>query len=79
MVLLFLFAAILAPGKRTVTSLPRIAGLSRERRFTTYHRFLNRAVWGPWAARLLLGLLVVACAPSGPPCGHWRPRPGGNG
>ena len=38
-----LIGAILAPGKRTVTSLLRIAGLSRERRFTNYHRVLNRA------------------------------------
>src|SRR3954468_21443707 len=43
---LLLIGAILAPGKRTVTSLLRIAGLSRERRFTTYHRVLNRAGWG---------------------------------
>jgi hypothetical protein len=40
---LLLIGAILAPGKRTVASLLRIAGLSRERRFTTYHRVLNRA------------------------------------
>ena len=40
---LLLDGAILAPGKRTVTSLLRIAGLSRERRFTNYHRVLNRA------------------------------------
>src|SRR5688572_7510679 len=62
-----LIGAILAPGKRTVTSLLRIAGLSRERRFTTYHRVLNRAVWDPRAAaRLLLRLLVAAFAPTGP-------------
>jgi hypothetical protein len=59
--------AILAPGKRTVTSLLRIVGLSRERRFTTYHRVLNRAAWDPHtAARLLLGLLIVVFVPSGP-------------
>ena len=64
---LLLIGAILAPGKRTVTSLLRIAGLSRERRFTNYHRILNRAVWGPRAAaRRLLGLLITAFAPSGP-------------
>src|SRR4029450_3966592 len=64
---LLLIGAILAPGKRTVTSLLRIAGLSRERRFTTYHRVLNRAVWGTRAAaRLLLRLLVAAFAPTGP-------------
>jgi DDE superfamily endonuclease len=62
-----LIGAILAPGKRTVTSLLRIAGLSRERRFTNYHRVLNRAAWeARAAARLLLGLLVAVFAPSGP-------------
>jgi hypothetical protein len=64
---LMLIGAILAPGKRTVTSLLRILGLGRERRFTTYHRVLNRAVWsGRAAARRLLGLLITAFAPSGP-------------
>lgn len=64
---LLLIGAILAPGKRSVTSLLRIAGLSRERRFTTYHRVLNRVVWDPRAAaRLLLGLLIAAFAPNGP-------------
>ena len=62
-----LIGAILAPGKRTVTSLLRIAGLSRERRFTTYHRVLNRAAWNPRAAaHLLLGLLIATFAPNGP-------------
>ena len=61
---LLLIGAILAPGKRTVTSLLRIAGLSRERRFTNYHRILNRAVWAPRAAaRRLLDLFPPAgCA-----------------
>src|SRR5688572_24835516 len=64
---LLLVGAILAPGKRTVTSLLRIAGLSRERRFTNYHRVLNRAVWDPRAAaQLLLGLLIAAFVPNGP-------------
>lgn len=64
---LLLIGAILAPGKRTVTSLLRIAGLSRERRFTTYHRLLNRAAWDSRAAaRLLLDLLIAALAPNGP-------------
>src|SRR3954468_9962214 len=62
-----LIGAILPPGKRTVTSLLLITGLSRERRFTTYHRVLNRAVWDlRAAARLLLGLLITAFVPSGP-------------
>ena len=64
---LLLIGAILAPGKRTVTSLLRIVGLSRERRFTNYHRVLNRAAWNPrTAARLLLGLLIAVLVPSGP-------------
>jgi hypothetical protein len=64
---LLLIGAILAPGARTVTSLLRIAGLGRERRFTTYHRVLNRVAWCPRAAsRLLFGLLLDAVAPTGP-------------
>ena len=61
-----LIGAILAPGQRTVTSLLRIVGLSRERRFVNFHRVLNRAVWSPRAAsRLLLGLLISAFVPTG--------------
>ena len=37
--------AILAPGKRTVTAILRIMGLSQDRHFQNYHRVLNRAVW----------------------------------
>lgn len=62
-----LAGAILAPGKRTVTSVLRIMGLSQERHFQTYHRVLNRAAWSSLAAsRILLGLLVRAFAPAGP-------------
>ncbi len=62
-----LTGAILAPGQRTVTSILRIAGLARERRFVNYHRVLNRAAWCPRAAaRLLLSLLLAAFVPSGP-------------
>ena len=62
-----LIGAILAPGKRTVTSLLRIAGLSRERRFVNYHRVLNRAAWSAHAAaRLLLDLLIATFVPTGP-------------
>jgi hypothetical protein len=64
---LLLAGAILTPGKRTVTSLLRIAGLSRERRFTNYHRVLNRVAWSPRAAsRILLGFLLDAFALTGP-------------
>ena len=62
-----LIGAILAPGRRTVTSILRITGLARERRFVNYHRVLNRAAWsGRAAARVLLGLLLGAFAPRGP-------------
>jgi hypothetical protein len=56
-----LAGAILAPGKRTVTSVLRVMGLSQEQHFRTYHRVLNRAAWPSLAAsRILLQLLVRA-------------------
>jgi hypothetical protein len=62
-----LIGAILVPGQRTVTSILRISGLCRERRFVNYHRVLNRAAWsGRVAARVLLGLLLDAFVPHGP-------------
>jgi hypothetical protein len=64
---MLLIGAILVPGRRTVTSILRITGLSRERRFVNYHRVLNRAAWsGRAAARVLLGLLLEAFLPTGP-------------
>jgi DDE superfamily endonuclease len=62
-----LIGAILAPGRRTVASILRITGRSRERRFVNYHRILNRAAWsGRAAARVLLGMLLDAFVPAGP-------------
>ncbi len=62
-----LIGAILAPGKRTVTSVLRVMGLSQERQFQNYPRMLSRAVWSSRAAsRILLGLLVRAFASTGP-------------
>src|SRR5690349_23672052 len=62
-----LLGAILTPGQRTVTSILRMIGLGRERRFVNYHRVLNRAAWsGRAAARVLLGLLLDAFVPKGP-------------
>lgn len=62
-----LIGAILAPGTRTVTSVLRVLGLARERRWVNYHRVLSRAVWSPRAASfILLRLLVRAFAPEGP-------------
>ena len=61
-----LTGAILALGKRTVTSVLRVMGLSDEKHFQNYHRVLNRAVWSSLAAsQILLGLLVVAFVPLG--------------
>src|SRR4051794_31767917 len=62
-----LLGAILVPGQRTVTSILRIGGLRRERRFVNYHRVLNRAARsGRAAARVLLGLLLETFVPTGP-------------
>ncbi len=62
-----LLGAILAPGKRTVTSCLRIVGLGGEHRFVNFHRVLNRACWkSRQASRLLLGLLVRRLVPRGP-------------
>lgn len=60
--------AILAPGKRTVTSVLRVMGMRDERQFQRYHRVLNRAVWSSLqVSQILLGLLVVAFVPPGAP------------
>ena len=61
-----LVGAILAPGKRTVTSALRVCGLSQERHFQTYHRVLSRACWSSLSAsRILLSLLIKSLAPTG--------------
>ncbi len=61
-----LMGAILAPGKRTVTSALRVMGRSDDADFQNYHRVLNRALWSSLAAsRILLSLLVAAFAPAG--------------
>lgn len=60
--------AILAPGKRTVTSVLRVMGLKDEKQFQNYHRVLNRAKWsGLQVSRILLGLLVLAFVSAGVP------------
>ncbi len=59
--------AILAPGRRMVSTVLRAVGLIHLPIFQTYHRVLNRAVWSSLgASRILLGLLVVTFAPRGP-------------
>lgn len=61
-----LTGAVLAPGKRTVTAILQIMGLSTNTDFQTYHRVLNRAVWSPLeASRLLLRVLIAVFVPHG--------------
>ena len=62
-----LMGAILAPGKRTVTSALLVMGLNTERHFQNYHRVLNRAAWSCHHDSLILfRLLLATFAPSGP-------------
>src|SRR5712692_2066866 len=52
--------AILAPGKRTVSSCLRVMGLAWEFHFTNYPRVLNRAQWSALpASKILLGVIVL--------------------
>ena len=67
-ILVLLAGAILAPGRRTVTTALRILGRECDPDFCTFHRILNRAAWSSRAvARQLLILLVKAFVPSGAP------------
>src|SRR3954467_15698478 len=62
-----LIGAVLAPGKRTVTSALRVMGLGEEQHFQNYHRALNRAVWScRHAGLILLRMLLTTFVPSGP-------------
>lgn len=62
-----LAGAILAPGRRMVSSALQAVGLGSLPQFQRYHRVLNRAVWSSLGvSRILLGLLVATFAPSGP-------------
>jgi DDE superfamily endonuclease len=64
---ILVIGALLAPGKRTITSALRIMGLQEQAHFQNWHRVLNRAKWSSRkAARILLDLLVRAFAPFGP-------------
>jgi len=59
--------AILAPGRRMVSSALRAVGLAHLPTFQTYHRLLNRALWSSLgASRILLHLLVATFAATGP-------------
>src|SRR5918998_771873 len=59
--------ALLSPGRRTVTSALRAAGLGNAPGFATYHKALSEGRWSGLAlAERLLALLVAAFAPHGP-------------
>jgi hypothetical protein len=63
-----LVGAILTPGKRVVTEMLRVMGLSENRQFAQYHQVLNRAVWSPLdLAAVLLRLLVTTFVPADQP------------
>lgn len=65
---ILLVGAILAPGKRTVTAILRVIGLSDDLQFQNFHRVLNRAKWLPLAfSRVLLRLLLKAFVPPDQP------------
>ncbi len=60
-----LVGAILAPVRRTVTSVLRIVGRAQVRQFVNVHRILDRAAWCPRAQPHPAGLLVDAFAQRG--------------
>jgi hypothetical protein len=62
--LVLLYGAILAPGRRTVTSVLRVMGREGETNPSKYHRVLARARFSLWeGSRLLLDLLVSTFLP----------------
>lgn len=64
--MLLIVGAILAPGKRTVTAILRIMGMSQERHFQNYHRVLSRGVWSNLAlSACLLPMLLNTFLPRG--------------
>jgi hypothetical protein len=65
--LILLAGAVLAPGRRTVSSALSVMGLRWSPSFTNFHRVLNRGRWSSRAvARRLFELLVAALVPDGP-------------
>jgi DDE superfamily endonuclease len=63
-----LVGAILAPGKRTVTAVLRVMGLSNEMQFQNFHRVLNRDTWSSrLLSRILLRMLVHTFLPADAP------------
>ena len=66
-VLVLVMGAVLAPGKRTVSSCLRMTGRAAANNFSTYHQILNRARWDTHAmARRLLIMIIDRLVPEGP-------------
>ena len=66
-VLVLVMGAVLATGKRTVTSCLRVTGRAEAANFASYHQILNCARWSSRAAaRRLLGIIVERLVPDGP-------------
>ena len=62
-----LIGSILSPGKRTVSAILRVMGLSDEPHFQTYHRVLSRARWSRLqASRCLFNQIIATFCPDGP-------------
>src|ERR1041384_890276 len=60
--------AILATGKRTVSAVLRVMGLSQEQNYPKYHQVLSRATWsGLEISLILLRLLLKTFATPGIP------------
>lgn len=65
--LVLVFGAILAKGKRTVTSCLRVMGLKDEKNFPRFHWVLSHAKWSSLiASKILLGLLIKLVGAQGP-------------
>jgi hypothetical protein len=64
---LLVSGAILAPGKRTVSSVLQITGLSQEKNFHKYHRVLSHARWSALEGSCILLRQLLSCfLPLGP-------------
>lgn len=57
---LMLLGAMLATGKRTVSSVLRVLGLGHDQRYHKYHRLLSRAQWAPLEAGRMLLLQLLS-------------------
>src|SRR5258706_860338 len=65
---ILVIGAILAPGKRKVSAILRVMGLSQERNYPKYHQVLSRASWtGLEGSVILLRRLLKAFAGLGEP------------